>query len=57
MATTERPFRFAVQAYRPESGRAWRELARRVEALGYSALHTSDHYLGPGPVSEATPWQ
>ncbi|WP_409329627.1 TIGR03621 family F420-dependent LLM class oxidoreductase [Trujillonella humicola] len=52
--TTTRPFRFAVQAYRPESGRAWRELARRVETLGYSALHTSDHYLGPGPVSDAT---
>ena len=49
-----RPFRFAVQAYRPASGRAWRELARRVEDLGFSALHTSDHYLGPGPVSDAT---
>ncbi|HZB19467.1 MAG TPA: TIGR03621 family F420-dependent LLM class oxidoreductase [Blastococcus sp.] len=54
MTTTERPFRFAVQAYRPESGAAWRELARQVEGLGYSALHTSDHYLGPGPVSDAT---
>jgi probable F420-dependent oxidoreductase len=54
MTTTKHPFRFAVQAYRPESGAAWRELARRVEALGYSALHTSDHYLGPGPVSDAT---
>jgi probable F420-dependent oxidoreductase len=50
----QHPFRFAVQAYRPESGKVWRELARRVEALGYSALHTSDHYLGPGPVSEST---
>jgi probable F420-dependent oxidoreductase len=54
MTTTKHPFRFAVQAYRPESGAAWRDLARRVEALGYSALHTSDHYLGPGPVSDAT---
>jgi probable F420-dependent oxidoreductase len=54
MTTTKRPFRFAVQAYRPESGAAWRDLARQVEGLGYSALHTSDHYLGPGPVSEAT---
>ena len=54
MTTTKHPFRFAVQAYRPDSGAAWRELARRVEALGYSALHTSDHYLGPGPVSDAT---
>jgi len=49
-----RPFRFAVQAYRPDSGTPWRDLARRVEALGYSALHTSDHYLGPGAVSEQT---
>ncbi|WP_448624210.1 TIGR03621 family F420-dependent LLM class oxidoreductase [Geodermatophilus sp. URMC 64] len=54
MTTPQHPFRFAVQAYRPESGKAWRELARRVEALGYSALHTSDHYLGPGPVSDST---
>ena len=54
MTTPTRPFRFAVQAYRPESGRALRDLARQVEDLGYSALHTSDHYLGPGPVSEAT---
>jgi probable F420-dependent oxidoreductase len=54
MTPSKHPFRFAVQAYRPESGAAWRELARRVEELGYSALHTSDHYLGPGPVSEAT---
>lgn len=49
-----KPFRFAVQAYRPESGAAWRDLARQVEGLGFSALHTSDHYLGPGPVSETT---
>ena len=49
-----RPFRFAVQAYRPGSGAQWRDLARRVEALGYSALHTSDHYLGPGAISDAT---
>ncbi len=54
MGRTPHPFRFAVQAYRPESGRAWRELARRVEGLGYSVLHTSDHYLGPGPVAEAS---
>ena len=54
MTSSKHPFRFAVQAYRPESGAAWRELARRVEGLGFSALHTSDHYLGPGPVSDAT---
>ncbi len=49
-----RPFRFAVQAYNADSGKEWRDLARRVEALGYSALHTADHYLGPGAVSEQT---
>ena len=54
MAQTARPFRFAVQAYRPESGQVWRDLARKVEALGFSALHTSDHYLGGGAVSEQT---
>ncbi|MGY1616077.1 TIGR03621 family F420-dependent LLM class oxidoreductase [Geodermatophilus sp. SYSU D00691] len=54
MVSTQHSFRFAVQAYRPESGAAWRELARRVEGLGYSALHTSDHYLGPGRVSDET---
>jgi probable F420-dependent oxidoreductase len=54
MSVPKHPFRFAVQAYRPESGAAWRELARQVEARGFSALHTSDHYLGPGPVSDRT---
>jgi probable F420-dependent oxidoreductase len=54
MDSSGHPFRFAVQAYRPESGRAWRELARKVESLGFSALHTSDHYLGPGVVAEKT---
>ena len=48
-----RPFRFAVQAYRAPSGPAWRDLARRVEGLGYSSIQLSDHYLGPGPVMEA----
>lgn len=54
MSSATHRFRFAVQAYRSESGKAWRDLARRVEDLGFSALHMSDHYLGPGPVSEAT---
>jgi probable F420-dependent oxidoreductase len=54
MSRPHKPFRFAVQAYRAESGSAWRALAKQVEGLGYSALHTSDHYLGPGPVSEST---
>jgi probable F420-dependent oxidoreductase len=44
-----RPFRFAVQSFSAASGKEWRERARRVEALGYSALHLADHILGPGP--------
>ncbi len=48
-----RPFRFAVQTYNADSPTTWRDRARRVEALGYSALHLADHYLGPGPALEA----
>ena len=51
---THKPFRFAVQSYRTESPREWRERARRVEALGYSTLHVADHYIGPGPLLDAT---
>ncbi len=49
-----RPFRFAVQSFNAESPAAWRDQARKVESLGYSALHVADHYLGPGPALEAT---
>lgn len=49
-----RPFRFAVQSFSAPSGAAWRERARRVEALGYSALHLADHFLGPGPALAAS---
>ncbi len=49
-----RPFRFAVQSFNAASPGAWRDQARKVEALGYSALHVADHYLGPGPALEAT---
>jgi probable F420-dependent oxidoreductase len=49
-----RPFRFAVQAYSASSATEWRELARKVEDLGYSALHLADHYIGPGPALAAT---
>lgn len=48
-----RPFRFAVQSFSPASPRAWRELVRATEDLGYSALHLADHILGPGPAIEA----
>jgi probable F420-dependent oxidoreductase len=36
-------FRFALQASRAASPRAWRELARRSEDLGYSTLYVPDH--------------
>ena len=44
----QRPFRFAVQSYSASSAAQWRDRARRVEELGYSALHLADHLLGPG---------
>lgn len=43
------PFRFAVQSFNAESASEWRDRARKVEQLGYSALHVADHILGPGP--------
>ncbi|MBK79812.1 MAG: F420-dependent oxidoreductase [Gammaproteobacteria bacterium] len=49
-----RPFRFAVQSFNADSALDWTERARRVEALGYSALHLADHLLGPGPAIEKT---
>jgi probable F420-dependent oxidoreductase len=47
-----RPFRFAVQAVRTGSATEWRDLARRVEDLGYSTLFVADHYLGEGPAMQ-----
>ncbi len=49
-----RPFRFAVQSFSAASAVEWRERARKVEALGYSALHLADHILGPGPAIAST---
>jgi probable F420-dependent oxidoreductase len=47
---TTRPFRFSVQGANAASATEWTTMARRAEELGYSALHLSDHYLGPdGP--------
>lgn len=37
------PFRFATQACGAPNMAAWREYARTVEALGYSALYVTDH--------------
>ncbi len=38
------PFRFGVQLSNAESGRAWREMARTIEDLGYSTLFIPDHF-------------
>lgn len=47
-----KPFRFGVQAFNSSSASEWEDMAHRSEALGYSTLHLSDHYLGPGRVHE-----
>jgi probable F420-dependent oxidoreductase len=49
-----RPFRFAVQSFSAGSAKEWRDRARQVEELGYSALHLADHFLGPGEAIAAT---
>jgi probable F420-dependent oxidoreductase len=49
-----RPFRFSVQAFEAASGQQWTDLARRAEDLGYSALFTTDHYFGPGEISDSS---
>jgi probable F420-dependent oxidoreductase len=49
-----RPFRFSVQAFEAGSGRQWTDLARRAEDLGYSTLFTTDHYFGPGEISDVS---
>lgn len=54
MTARLRPFRFACQAYRSTSGREWRDLARKIEDLGYASLQVPDHYIGPGPALEST---
>ena len=36
-------FRFAVQLETAASGPAWRDQARKIESLGYSALYVPDH--------------
>jgi probable F420-dependent oxidoreductase len=54
--STERPFRFAVQATKARSASEWRDLACKVEDLGFSTLFAADHYLGPGPASRQARW-
>ena len=49
-----RPFRFSVQAFEADSGQQWIGVARRAEDLGYSTLFTTDHYFGPGDISNTS---
>jgi probable F420-dependent oxidoreductase len=51
---TSRPFRFAVQTAEATSAKEWFDTARRAEELGYSTLFTTDHYFGPGAISDST---
>ena len=47
-----RPFRFGIQCRGPADGEGWRDLARRVEDLGWSSLTIADHFddaLAPLP--------
>src|SRR5665811_1917440 len=38
------PFRFAVQLSKADGGASWRNLARKVEDLGYATLFIPDHF-------------
>lgn len=49
-----RPFRFGLQSFNAESGKAWAEQARRAESLGYSSFHLADHIIGEGPALKRT---
>src|SRR3954449_4654084 len=51
---TQRPFRFGLQAFAGSSAREWFDTVERAEDAGYSTLFSSDHYFGPGAISEAT---
>lgn len=47
-----KPFRFGVQVSTAADARAWTDLARKVESLGYSTLTMPDHFtdqLAPMP--------
>jgi len=49
-----RPFRFGVQSFHANSGKAWAEQAVTAERLGYSTFHLADHIIGAGPALERT---
>ena len=46
MTSERRPFRFGVQTGSTGDRRDWTELARKVEATGYSTLTMPDHFDG-----------
>src|SRR5205807_2221771 len=47
-----RQFRFAVQEQQVSSAKQWRERARQLESMGYSALYLPDHFSDlPGPIA------
>ena len=54
MDSPRKPFRFSVQAFEAASAKEWTDVAREAEALGYSALFTTDHYFGPGAIADAS---
>jgi probable F420-dependent oxidoreductase len=52
----DRRFRFSVQAGSAASARAWADLAREAESLGYAVLNMPDHFgdqFAPGPALAA----
>src|SRR4051794_4256516 len=51
---TQRPFRFGLQAFAGSSAREWYDTVERAEDAVYSTLFSSDHYFGPGSISDAT---
>ncbi|MEX2268503.1 MAG: TIGR03621 family F420-dependent LLM class oxidoreductase [Acidimicrobiia bacterium] len=54
----DRKFRFGVMALSAESGKEYRETARKAEDLGYSTLYVPDHFVdhpfGPFPAMAMT---
>lgn len=49
------PFRFAVQTSSAPDAAAWRDRARRIEALGYSTMYVPDHFTDQwGPLVALT---
>ncbi len=51
---TKRAFTFGLQAFEATSADEWFTLVRRTEQLGYTTLYSSDHYFGPGVISDST---